>query len=145
MKLPATGDKIGDFTVESCSIDHDPAGYGRYEYPLDIILTGKGGQQGVRNALRELLAPVKTTFSAYGNAYQLRFGKTSVESLGGRRYRLFGVGLGARVYLRKEVERFLDFLAEKGRISAKDKIRIADSYLEEYQADARRKFPKRAI
>ena len=85
MRLPEPGEQIGDFTVESCSVEHAPSGYGRYEYPVEIVLRGKGGQQGVRSAIKSLLVPVKTTFSAYGNAYQLRFGKMEVDSLGDRR------------------------------------------------------------
>ena len=143
MRLPEPGKRIGDFTVESCSVEHDPSGYGRYEYRVEIVMKGKGGQQGVRRAAKDLLAPVKTTFSAYGNAYQLRFGKMEVESLGDQRYSLHGIGLGARVFLRKEVERFCDYLCDEGLLSEKEKSKITDRYIEAYRIDARRKRPDR--
>jgi hypothetical protein len=145
MRLPDTEKEIGDFTVESCTVNHEPSGYGRYEYPFEIVLEGKGGQQGVRNAFRNLLSPVKTTFSAYGNAYQLRFGKTEIESLGNRRYRLRGTGLGARIFLRKELERFWDFLSDDGLVEAEEKENNIKRYLDAYQMDARRKYPDRDI
>ena len=146
MRLPDAGDDIDGFTVESCTVEHAPSGYGRYEYPVEIVLKGKGGRQAVRNALKHLLTPVKSTFSGYGNAYQLRFGKMEVESLGDRRYRVHGVGLGARVFLKKELLRFCEFLTDNAYLSppaSNTKQNIIDKYLEEYQVDARRKFPGR--
>ena len=146
MNLPNDGDRIEGFVVESCEIAHAPSGYGRYEYPIDIVVSGVGGQQGVRRAFRELFSRIKTTFSGYGNAYQLRFGKMEIESLGERRYRIHGNGLGARVYLRKEIGRFVEYLLDNRYLVPEwcdRKDDLAEEYIEEYLVDARRKYPNR--
>ena len=56
MAVPSPGDKFGELTVEEVEISHVASGYGRYEYPISMLLRGKGGQQGVRKALRNLCA-----------------------------------------------------------------------------------------
>ena len=147
MGLPDAGDRIDGFVVESRKIEHAPSGYGRYEYPIEIVVSGAGGQQGVRNSFRNLFAQIKTTFSGYGNAYQLRFGKMEVESLGERRYLVHGNGLGARVYLKKEIARFVDYLSDNGYLAPiwrNKRADLAADYIAEYLVDARRKYPDRA-
>ena len=70
-----------------------------------------------------------------------------VESLGDRRYRVHGNGLGARVFLKKEISRFVEFLSDNEYLASPSlhkKSDLAVSYINEYIVDARRKHPKRA-
>ena len=125
------------------TLGHVGIGSGRYEYPVEMVLQGKGGQQGVKRALKGFLDARRTLFSGYGNPYQCRFGRMEVESLRQGRYRLAGKGIGVRIYLRYELMRFLSYLAGSGRIhdgsldSSADQL-VTD-YMAEYQVQARRK------
>ena len=143
MGMPEPGDIIGRFTVETCEVEHVGIRGGRYEYPVEMVLAGKGGQQGVRNDLKSLLGSRKTTFSGYGNPYQLHFDRAEVESLGNGKYRVSVCGIGNRIFLKKELTRFLTYLAMKdgeAKISASGEREAAiDEYLADYQADARKK------
>jgi hypothetical protein len=144
MAFPAPGDVVGNFAVEEVEVSHRASGYGRYEYPITIVLRGKGGQQGVRKALRSLCSARVTTFSGYGNPYQLSIGKLEISSAGQGRYRVFTLGIGRRVFLKQELLRFLRYLADSGRLQLPGSgEEIANAYLEQYQVDARRKQPKR--
>ena len=107
MDLPFAGDAIGDFSVERVDVRHESRGPGLYVYSAQIVLHGPGGQRGVRLALKALCSSHPTTFSGYGNPYQLWFGKPEIESLGEKRYAVSIEGAGARVFLEDELERFL--------------------------------------
>jgi hypothetical protein len=137
MDFPFPGESVGPFTVEQVSVGCDPAGSGRYTYPISLVLRGKGGQQGVKAALRELLTARRTTFSAYGNGYQLWFARPQIESLGGRRYRVTVEGAGARVALKAELHRFAEYLEER-RALAGGGAELVEEYLEGYRGDVRR-------
>jgi len=99
MHFPFAGDRVGPFTVEAVDVGHKGIGSGQYSYPVQITLRGPGGQQGVRRALRALFATHPTTFSGYGNPYQLWFGRPEIERLGDQRYKVRIEGAGARVHL----------------------------------------------
>jgi hypothetical protein len=148
MGFPVVGDVIGGFTVLRVEVGHEGIGSGRYEYPVEMVLQGKGGQQGVKRALKGFLDTRRTLFSGYGNPYQCRFGRMEVESQGQGRYRLTGKGIGVRIYLRSELMRFLSYLAGSGRMrdgsldSSADQL-VTD-YMAEYQVQARRK-PRRPV
>src|SRR5512137_870415 len=87
MRIPEAGGRLGDFQVESCEVGYDEHD-GVIHYPVSLVLVGKGGAQGVRTAIRRHLDRGRTTFSGFGNPYQLRFGHFEVESLGKGRYRV---------------------------------------------------------
>ena len=51
----------------------DTPGYLDYAYAVRMTLSGPGGQQGVRRALKALFSAHPMTFSGYGNPYQPRW------------------------------------------------------------------------
>lgn len=143
MDLPFPGDALGDFVVESIEVRDDPKGGGIYAYAVRMVLCGPGGKQGVRQALKAKLAEHPTTFSAYGNPYQLWFRKPEIESLGNQRYEVRVAGAGARVYLADDLHRLLSHLEQKELLATSpdlpDQEMLVETYLEEYQAEIRRK------
>lgn len=120
MEIPFPGDVIGGFKVEYVDVLHHGIGDGRYEYPVRMILRGKGGKQGVRNALKELFGAKRTTFSGFGNPYHCWVGKSVVESLGEQRYEVKTRGIGVRIFLRRELERFYHHLKAEGHTAGDD-------------------------
>ena len=143
MGFPFAGDTVGAFTVEEVDVGCNPLGSGRYTYPIRLVLCGPGGQQGVRSALKDLLCARTTTFSAYGNAYQLWFAKPEIESLGDKRYVVTVEGAGARVTLEDELRQFVVFLEEEGVPAVgpgeAEGAEFVDGYLDRYRAEVKRK------
>ena len=143
MDFPFAGDTVGDFVVESVDVRDEGSGRMGYAYSVRIVLCGRGGKQGVRRALKDLFASHTTTFSAYGNPYQLWFGRPEIESLGDQRYSVTAEGGGARVYLEDELRQFLAYLDESGQLAARsdqaDAEPLVENYLDSYQADIRRR------
>ena len=140
--FPFPGDTLGDFVIEDVDVSHHGGSAGVYCYEVRLFLRGPGGQQGVRRALKPLLSRHPTTFSGYGNPYQLWFGKPQIESLGDRRYEVKVEGGGARTYLGDDLERFMDYLvaegiADVGPEPAAQAERVA-AYLEQYRAEIHR-------
>jgi hypothetical protein len=143
MGFPFAGDRVGSFVVESVEVGCDPHGSGRYTYPVRLVLRGLGGKQGVREVLKELIRSRTTTFSAYGNAYQLWFSKPEIESLGDKRYAVTVEGAGARVTLADELRRFAAFLEGEVTPGATpagvDWNELVGAYLDGYRAEVKRK------
>ena len=141
MDLPFAGETLGGFEVESIDVSHRSDERG-YAYSVRMVLSGPGGQQGVRHALRKLLSAHPTTFSGYGNPYQLWFGRPEIESLGDQRYAVRVEGAGTRLHLAQELNRFLADLDEKGRLSTHhdraDRETLVDEYLDQYRAEIKR-------
>ena len=139
MRIPGVEGRVGDFVVESSEVLHDERGDGTIDYPVTLVLSGPGGAQAVRKAVRESLDRGRTTFSGFGNPYQLRFGRFQVESLGARRYRVTTHGIGVRIDLERELRRFVAY----ARLRAKraDAALIAN-YLEDYRRDVTRVRPE---
>ena len=140
--LPFAGDSLGGFLVECVDAHHRSGGHGLYVYAVSMVLRGPGGQQGVRRALKPLLSAHPTTFSGYGNPYQLWCGKPEIESLGDKRYAVRFEGAGARIYLDQELYRFLAYLDERAR-PADDSDpagpeALVETYLEQYRAEIKR-------
>jgi hypothetical protein len=142
MDIPLAGDTLDTFTAESVNVRDERTGAAGYTYDVAIVLRGLGGKQGVKMALKGLLDKHVTTFSAYGNAYQLWFRNRSldVESLGDKRYAVSVKGAGERVALSPELGRFLEHLEASGMLSssAGDKEELVAEYLDRYQLDVRR-------
>ncbi len=138
MRIPEPGGRIGDFVVESCDVGHEGRTDGIYDYPIRIVLSGAGGQQAVRKTIREQLSRGRTTFSGYGNPYQLRFGRFEVESLGDRRYLVTACGVGFRFDLERELRRFAQF-AQMNGVTANEAL--IERYLEAYSRDVTRRNP----
>jgi hypothetical protein len=149
MRLPHDGDAFGAFVVESVQVEHVGAAPGRYEYPLEIVVRGKGGKDGARKALKPVLDRRATIFSEFGNPYQCGIGTVKVESLGESRYRLRARGVGTRIHLRTELARFMDHLAAKGCLSGAStagpdaRRDVVAGYLAAYQASAEPAFAAR--
>lgn len=139
MRFPEPGDTIDGFRVESCEVGHDEKGDGTIFYPFVILLSGKGGRQGVGKAVRAAFAHGHTTFSGFGNPYQLRFGRFTVEALGTGRYSVTGCGYGCRIDLERELSRFVAYARLHGK-SADDAV-VAE-YIEAYKRDVTRKNPE---
>jgi len=143
MDFPFAGDTVGGFTVEHVDVRHRSGSTGQYLYSVQMTLHGPGGQQGVRRALKALFSSHPMTFSGYGNPYQLWFGKTEVESLGSKRYAVRVEGAGARVFLEDELDRFLEYLDEEGRLATGPdpaaREMLVETYLEQYRAWIRQK------
>ena len=144
MDFPFAGDKFDGFTVESVTVRDQRTGSEGYIYDVRIVLEGPGGQRRVRQALKTLFAKHFTTFSAYGNAYQLWFRKRSIdiESLGDKRYAVSVKGAGERIALRPELYRFLEYLETKETPSLSSQAgieKLVTEYLEHYQAEIRGK------
>ena len=140
MGFPREGTEVGGFLVEAVRVEHAGAGPGRYEYPTELVLQGKGGKDGVRRALKPLFSTRRTIFSEFGNPYQCSPGRMEVESLGEGRYRIVARGIGTRVHLREELVRFFSALAASGRLApearAASPAEVVEEYLLKYQAEA---------
>jgi hypothetical protein len=140
--FPFPGDHIGAFVVESATVSHHRGSAGSYRYDVHLVLHGPGGQQGVRRALKPLLAQHPTTFSGYGNSYQLWFDKPEIESLGNGRYAVQVEGGGARTYLEDDLQRFLEYLAAQGMAIVGSEpaaqSKEVQAYLDQYRAEVKR-------
>jgi uncharacterized protein with von Willebrand factor type A (vWA) domain len=143
MDLPFAGDTVGGLTVEHVDASHESVGPGQYAYTVHMVLRGPGGQAGVRQALKTTFSSHPMTFSGYGNAYQLLFGRPEIESLGDKRYAVRVRGAGGRVYLDDELHRFLAYLVEEGQAVAQPdraaEEALVEGYLERYRAEIKRK------
>ncbi|MBT3273648.1 MAG: hypothetical protein HN368_10865 [Spirochaetales bacterium] len=140
MGLPRIGEKLDEFMVTAVEVGHVGTGPGQYRYPIRLVLQGKGGCAGAKAAVRNLFSEVKTTFSGYGNPYQLYVGKYDAKGIGDQCYEITAEGFGARIYLDQEFRRFLRFLEHSQRIHIRPAV--LDEYLREYQAETTRKNPK---
>ena len=143
MDFPFAGDTVGGFSVESVGVRDERGGSEGYEYAVCMVLRGTGGKQGVKRALQSLFSSHPTTFSGYGNPYQLWFRKPEIESLGDKRYAVRVQGAGARVYLAPELERFVGYLEKEGHLAIGSdpwvRETLVETYLEQYRAEIRRK------
>ena len=132
MKFPKEGDKIKEFTIESIKVEHTPLGSGRYEYPTEIIVIGKGGKKGVRETFRQFFDQRITLFSGYGNPYQCQGGKMEIESLGENKYQIRAQGSCARIFLKRELEQFWQYLMRNDLISGEMDTVETKELIEDY-------------
>jgi CubicO group peptidase (beta-lactamase class C family) len=143
MAFPFAGDTLGDYLVESVSVRDVSEEAGLHVYAVQMVLRGRGGQQGARQALKPLFAAHPTTFSGYGNPYQLWFAKPAIESLGEGRYEVMVAGGGARVFLAEELQRLLGYLVAQGHLAvprdAAAHEALVAAYLEQYRQEIKRK------
>lgn len=143
MDFPFPGDVVGGYLVESVAVGHEGGGPGIYKYAVRMVLSGPGGQQGVKQALKPLFATHCTTFSGYGNPYQLWFGRPEIEPLGEGRYAVTVEGAGAAIRLADDLARFLAYLGDEGCLSAPltpaDANAAIEAYLEQYRGEIKRK------
>jgi hypothetical protein len=148
MDFPFPGEAIGDFIVERvevCVLKEDAAGI---EYGVEMTLRELGGsqtmrrEQEVRRACKAFFAQHPTTFSGYGNPYQLWFHKPQIENLGEGRYAVTVKGSGARVYLEPELRRFLQHLNAENRLAtplaADAQETLVTAYLDKYKREIQR-------
>lgn len=142
MDFPFPGDTVGAYLVESVDVGHESGGPGIYKYAVRLVLRGPGGQQGVRQALKPLFSTHCTTFSGYGNPYQLWFGRPEIEALGDSRYAVTVEGAGARTFLEDDLERFVTYLIDEGWLQAPPspaaKEALVEAYLDQYRAEVKR-------
>ncbi len=137
--FPFAGDVVGGFTVESVDVRNVQGGSMGYIYGVSMVMRGPGGKQGVRRALKKLIASHPMTFSGYGNPYQLWFRKPTltIESLGDKRYAVEVEGAGMRIYIGDELRCFLMHLEQAGVVLPQDdeldREALVETYLEEYK------------
>jgi hypothetical protein len=143
MDFPFSGDTIDMFTVESVEVRDERGGSEGYVYDVRMVLQGPGGQQGVRRALKPLFSQHTTTFSGYGNPYQLWFKRPEIESLGDKRYEVRVKGAGVRITLEPELDRFLAYLEKGDHLVVPDDSAVRETvvavYLEQYRSEIKRK------
>ena len=132
--LPFPSDALEGFAVESIEARDEPASIeGLHRYSVRMVLRGPGGQTGVRRAVQALLGRQPTTFSAYGNPYQLWCEKPQIEPLGERRYAVTACGAGMRIALRGELVRFLAYLEACGRLAPAEDGASHEALAEAYE------------
>jgi len=143
MEFPFLGDTVGDFIVESVDVRDERGGSEGYVYGVRMVLHGPGGQQGVRRVLKPLFSQHTTTFSGYGNPYQLWFKRPEIESLGDKRYAVRVKGAGVRISLEPELDRFLAYLEKDGHLVVSDDPAVRETlvktYLDRYRSEIKRK------
>ncbi len=137
MGFPKEGEVVAGFSVESVRVEHVSVSRGRYEYPTEIIVKGKGGKMKVRKAFRKFFDTRKTLFSGYGNPYQCMPGKMEIEGLDEGRFSIKARGTCVRVYLRDELNRFIQYLLENrylaNRMDNAERQHMIEDYLKKYQ------------
>ena len=116
--FPFPGDTLGDMTVESVEVGHEGRAPWGYCYPIRLVLCGPGGQAGVLRAVKPLFAKRCTTFSGFLYPLpKLRGSQARRGELGDSRYAVTLEGAGARVHLKEDLARFLDYLASEGQLA----------------------------
>ncbi len=139
MGFPFPGDTLAGLEVESVDVRDEWGAPDGYVYAVQMVLRGLGGEQGVRRTLKPLFAQHPTTFSGYGNAYQLWFRKPEIESLGDKRYAVTVKGAGHRFFLEQDLDRFLQYLQEKGQLAGQIdpsvRATLIKAYLEQYRGE----------
>mgnify|MGYP000872484999 CR=1 FL=1 len=139
MNFPFPGDTIGDFEIEEVDVHDEWGALEGYAYGVRIVLRGPGGKQAALRALKPLFSQHPTTFSGYGNPYQLWFRKPEIESLGDQRYAVSVKGSGARIYLEQDLARFLQYLDDQHHLAAPsdpaEHKALIEAYLDQYRAE----------
>jgi len=139
MNFPFAGDAVGAFTVESVDVYVVKEEAGEIEYGGRMVLSGPGEAQDVRRALKAFFKQHPTTFSGFGNPYQLWFRKPETESLGKGRYAVNVKGAGVRFDLEPDLIRFLQYLNEENQLAAPSDAStqetIVKAYLKRYRSE----------
>lgn len=141
MNFPFPGNMKGDFTVESEDV-RDESGVDGYVYGVQMVLSGSGGVQDMKRALKAFFSQYLTNFSGYGNPYQLWFRQAEIGSLSEKRYAVNVKGSGMRVYLEPELRRFLQYLNKENQLAtpsdAAAQETLEEAYLEQYRLEIKR-------
>ena len=136
MGLLKEGIVVDGFRVESVSVMHIGVDKGIYEYPTEMAVEGKGNADRVRRAFKVYFNIRKTIFSGYGNPYQCVPGRIQVRELGNGRFLITTRGRCVRIFLRDELERFMEHLCEKDLIAeGMDNVdwkKLIEDYIENY-------------
>jgi len=101
MGFPKERDAVKQFTVESLSVDHayiKGSKPRRYEYPVKMVVRGKGSKEDVRTVFTPLLSQknIRTT-SGYGTPYSCDVGEVTISKIGDERYSIEAKGRCTRV------------------------------------------------
>ncbi|MHA2281807.1 MAG: hypothetical protein ACXAC5_13270 [Promethearchaeota archaeon] len=136
MRFPKEGDVINGFEVLSINITHTNLKSGIYEYPTEIIVEGKGGKTKVREVFKKYFNQRITTFSGYGNPYQMHGGRIEIIALDKQKYKIKAIGIGVRIYLRRELNQFFEFLVENNIVvknfDEADREETIEEYINKY-------------
>ena len=133
MKLPHEGDIVGNFLVKSIKVNHRNLFDGVYSYPVEIVVIGEGGKQGVSRTFKPFFNKVISLFSGFGALYQCRGGKLEIETVAPKTYKIVTTGIGCRIYPKQELEAFMQFLKDSTGLSELNSDVIITTYLEYYQ------------
>jgi hypothetical protein len=139
MNFPFPGDTVGIFTVESVDVWVVKEDAGGIEYGARMVLSGPGKAQDVGRELKAFVKQHPTTFSGFGNPYQLWFRKPEIESLGEGRYAVNVKGAGVRTYPEPDFLHFLQYLNEQGYLVAPSDTpaqeTLVKAYLKRYRSE----------
>jgi hypothetical protein len=145
MGFPKESQVVNGFTVESVSVSHVNVGVGRYEYPFELTVKGKGNTNKVKATFKEFFKTRRTLFSEFGNPYQCQHGKMEVKDLGNGKFSVTSRGSCTRVFLKDEFKNFVAYLTENGDVvGVKDEAEwkeTIEKYLRQYEKLVSRKNP----
>jgi hypothetical protein len=145
MGFPKESQVVNGFTVESVSVSHVNVGVGRYEYPFELIVKGKGNTNKVKATFKEFFKTRRTLFSEFGNPYQCQHGKMEVKDLGNGKFSVTSRGSCTQVFLKDEFKNFVAYFTENGYVAGgKDEAEwkeTIEKYLKQYEKLASRKNP----
>jgi hypothetical protein len=139
LDFPFPGDTIGDFIVEDVEVWDEKEDSEGHTYGIRMVVRGPGGKQAVQHVLRPLFTRHPTTFSGYGNPYQLWVARSEVTPLGDKRYEVRAKGMGVRTYPEPDLNRFLAHLERNGHLAVPldpaDREALIEDYLERYRRE----------
>lgn len=133
MKLPHEGEMIEKFLVQTIKVSHKNLLDGVYSFPVEVIIIGEGGKQEVVKVFKPIFNKVISLYTEYGNLYQCRTEKLDVESIAPKTFKLTTTGIGCRIYPKKELEAFIQFLKVYTGFMALNADAIITTYLDYYQ------------
>ncbi len=101
MGFPKEGDVVKQFTIESLSVDYvhiKGSKPRKYEYPVKIVVRGKGGEEDVKAAFAPLLSQKNVgTTSGYGNPYSCSIGEVAISKIDEEQFSIEAKGCCTRV------------------------------------------------
>ncbi len=135
MMLPNKGDTIDQFYIQSIKIDHRNIHDGVYDFPIELIVIGEthGGKNSVLSLFRPIFNKVISLYTHYGSLYQCRCEKLQIEMVAPKTYKISTIGIGCRIYPKRELESFMNFLKDSTGFMELNSEAIITAYLDYYQ------------
>lgn len=133
MKLPHDGEMVDKFLIQSCKVSHRNIFDGVYSFPIELVIIGEGGKQDVSIVFKPIFQKVISLYTEYGNLYQCRCEKLVIQLIAPKTYKITTTGIGCRIYPKKELEAFIQFLKEYTGFFELNSDAIISTYLDHYQ------------